>query len=65
MTTSFVSRIPRAYQVLSLTAIATFLVSLDVSIVVVAKRTIEADLGGGSLITWVFSAYAIAYAAGC
>ena len=64
MTTSFVSRIPRAYQVLSLTAIATFLVSLDVSIVVVAKRTIEADLGGGSLITWVFSAYAIAYAAG-
>jgi len=40
-----------------------FLVSLDLSIVVVAKRTIDEDLGGGSLLTWVFSAYAIAYAA--
>jgi EmrB/QacA subfamily drug resistance transporter len=49
--------------VLALTAVATFLVSLDISIVVVAKRTIEEDLGGGSLLTWVFSAYAIAYAA--
>jgi EmrB/QacA subfamily drug resistance transporter len=39
------------------------LVSLDISIVVVAKRTIDEDLGGGSLLTWVFSAYAIAYAA--
>ncbi|MEY4400370.1 MAG: hypothetical protein RL072_235 [Actinomycetota bacterium] len=48
---------------LALTAVATFLVSLDISIVVVAKRTIEEDLGGGSLLTWVFSAYAIAYAA--
>jgi EmrB/QacA subfamily drug resistance transporter len=38
-------------------------VSLDISIVVVAKRTIDEDLGGGSLLTWVFSAYAIAYAA--
>ena len=37
--------------------------SLDLSIVVVAKRTIEEDLGGGSVLTWVFSAYAIAYAA--
>lgn len=52
-----------AYRVLGLTAIATFLVSLDLSIVVVAKRTIEEDLGGGSILTWVFSAYAIAYAA--
>ena len=48
---------------LGLTALATFLVSLDISIVVVAKRTIDEDLGGGSLLTWVFSAYAIAYAA--
>ncbi|MBM3816978.1 MAG: MFS transporter [Actinobacteria bacterium] len=48
---------------LALTAAAVFLVSLDLSIVVVAKRTIEDDLGGGSLLTWVFSAYAIAYAA--
>lgn len=57
-------RMSRAYKVLALTAAATFLVSLDVSIVVVAKRTIEEDLGGGSILTWVFSAYAIAYAAG-
>ncbi|MDA2955870.1 MAG: MFS transporter [Actinomycetota bacterium] len=42
---------------------AVFLVSLDLSIVIVAKRTIDEDLGGGSLLTWVFSAYAIAYAA--
>lgn len=63
-TTAANPRIPRAYQVLGLTAIATFLVSLDISIVVVAKRTIEDDLGGGSILTWVFSAYAIAYAAG-
>ena len=48
---------------LALTSIAVFLVSLDLSIVIVAKRTIDEDLGGGSLLTWVFSAYAIAYAA--
>ena len=64
MTTTNAPRMSRAYKVLALTAAATFLVSLDVSIVVVAKRTIEDDLGGGSLLTWVFSAYAIAYAAG-
>ncbi|MFZ9340436.1 MAG: MFS transporter [Ilumatobacteraceae bacterium] len=52
-----------AYRVLALTSIAVFLVSLDLSIVVVAKRTIDEELGGGSLLTWVFSAYAIAYAA--
>ncbi|MTA71119.1 MAG: DHA2 family efflux MFS transporter permease subunit, partial [Actinobacteria bacterium] len=54
----------RAYKVLALTAVATFLVSLDISIVVVARRTIEADLGHPTLLTWVFSAYNIAYAAG-
>lgn len=54
----------RAYKVLSLTAIATFLVSLDTSIVVVAKNTIQADLGHPNLLTWVFSGYSIAYAAG-
>ena len=52
-----------AYRVLALTSVAVFLVSLDLSIVVVAKRTIGEELGGGSLLTWVFSAYAIAYAA--
>ncbi|MFM9137014.1 MAG: MFS transporter, partial [Actinomycetota bacterium] len=52
-----------AYRVLALTAVSVFLVSLDLSIVVVAKRSIADDLGGGSLLTWVFSAYAIAYAA--
>jgi len=54
----------RAYKVLSITAIATFLVSLDTSIVVVARRAIAADLGHPTLLTWVFSGYNIAYAAG-
>ena len=36
-------RMSRAYQVLSITAIATFLVSLDTSIVVVARRAIAED----------------------
>jgi EmrB/QacA subfamily drug resistance transporter len=54
----------RAYKVLGLTAVATFLVSLDTSIVVVAKNSIQADLGHPTLLTWVFSAYSIAYAAG-
>jgi len=57
-------RMSRAYQVLSITAIATFLVSLDTSIVVVARRAIEEDLGHPTLLTWVFSGYNIAYAAG-
>ena len=54
----------RAYRVLGLTAIATFLVSLDTSIVVVARNSIQADLGHPTLLTWVFSGYNIAYAAG-
>ena len=58
------TQMSRAYKVLSLTAIATFLVSLDTSIVVVAQRRIEEDLGHPTLLTWVFSAYSIAYAAG-
>ena len=58
------TQMSRAYKVLSLTAIATFLVSLDTSIVVVAQRTIEQDLGHPTLMTWVFSGYNIAYAAG-
>ncbi len=58
------TQMSRAYKVLSLTAIATFLVSLDTSIVVVARRRIEEDLGHPTLLTWVFSAYSIAYAAG-
>jgi len=57
-------RFSRATKVLALTSIATFLVSLDTSIVVVALRTIEGDLGKPSLLTWVFSGYNIAYAAG-
>ncbi|MGA0863344.1 MAG: MFS transporter [Ilumatobacteraceae bacterium] len=64
MTATATQTSARGWKVLALTAAATFLVSLDVSIVVVAKRTIEDDLGGGSILTWVFSAYAIAYAAG-
>jgi MFS family permease len=64
MNTTPAPDLTRAYKVLALTAIATFLVSLDTSIVVVAQRTIEADLGHPTLLTWVFSAYSIAYAAG-
>ncbi|MEI8286739.1 MAG: MFS transporter, partial [Actinomycetes bacterium] len=64
MNTAAAPRFSRATKVLSLTAIATFLVSLDTSIVVVARRTIEADLGHPTLLTWVFSGYNIAYAAG-
>lgn len=62
--TATAPRMSRAYKVLSLTAVATFLVSLDTSIVVVAKRTITEDLGHPNLLTWVFSGYSIAYAAG-
>jgi len=58
------TQMSRAHKVLSLTAIATFLVSLDTSIVVVAERTIEKDLGNPTLLPWVFSGYSIAYAAG-
>jgi EmrB/QacA subfamily drug resistance transporter len=57
-------RFSRAHKVLGLTAIATFLVSLDTSIVVVASGTINKDLGPSSLLPWVFSGYSIAYAAG-
>ena len=57
-------RFSRAHKVLGLTAIATMLVSLDTSIVVVAERTIAADLGNPSWMPWVFSGYSIAYAAG-
>ena len=64
MDTTKQPRMSRAYKVLSLTAIATFLVSLDTSIIVVARRAIEKDLGHPTLLTWVFSAYNIAYAAG-
>lgn len=64
MNTTPAPRFTRATKVLSLTAVATFLVSLDTSIVVVARRTIEQDLGHPTLLTWVFSGYNIAYAAG-
>lgn len=57
------SSLKHSYRVLALTSLSVFLVSLDLSIVVVAKRTIDEDLGGGNLLTWVFSAYAISYAA--
>jgi EmrB/QacA subfamily drug resistance transporter len=64
MTQETAPRFTRATKVLSLTAIATFLVSLDTSIVVVAERTIAADLGNPTWMPWVFSGYSIAYAAG-
>ena len=60
------AKMSRAYRVLSLTAIATFLVSLDLSIVVVARGKIEETFGHdqANILAWVFSAYSIAYAAG-
>ena len=64
MNTEAAPRFTRATKVLSLTAIATFLVSLDTSIVVVAREAIKEDLGHPTLLTWVFSGYSIAYAAG-
>ena len=64
MNTQKQPRMTRATKVLSLTAIAIFLVSLDTSIVVVAQRRIEEDLGHPTILTWVFSGYNIAYAAG-
>ena len=64
MNTERPPRMTRATKVLSLTAIATFLVSLDTSIVVVAQRRIQEDLHHPTILTWVFSGYNIAYAAG-
>lgn len=64
MTDTAAPRFTRAHKVLGLTAIATFLVSLDTSIVVIAERTIAEDLGNPTLMPWVFSGYSIAYAAG-
>jgi len=64
MTQEAAPRFSRAHKVLGLTAIATMLVSLDTSIVVVAERTIASDLGNPSWMPWVFSGYSIAYAAG-
>ena len=64
MTQEAAPRFSRAHKVLGLTAIATFLVSLDTSIVVVAERTIAEDLGSPNWMPWVFSGYSIAYAAG-
>ena len=58
------AQVARAWRILALTSSSTFLVSLDVSIVVVARRAINEDLGHATLLTWVFSAYSIAYAAG-
>ena len=56
----------RGPQVLALTSIGTFLVSLDSSITTVAFRDIVADFGESErqLLAWIFSGYNIAYAAG-
>lgn len=56
----------RGAQVLAITSIATFLVSLDTSIVNVAFRDIVTHFGDDkrSLLSWIFSGYNIAYAAG-
>ena len=56
----------RGAKVLALTSIGVMLVSLDISIVNVAFGSIAQDFGPESrrTLTWVFSAYNIAYAAG-
>jgi EmrB/QacA subfamily drug resistance transporter len=56
----------RGAQVLALTSVGVALVSLDVSIVNVAFGSLIAEWGTGSrrLLTWIFSGYNIAYAAG-
>ena len=56
----------RGAQVLALTSVGVALVSLDVSIVNVAFGSLINEWGTGSrrLLTWIFSGYNIAYAAG-
>ena len=56
----------RGAQVLALTSVGVALVSLDVSIVNVAFGSLIQEWGTGSrrLLTWIFSGYNIAYAAG-
>ena len=56
----------RGAKVLALTSVGVFLVSLDSSITNVAFRDIVTDYGDAnrSLLSWIFSAYNIAYAAG-
>jgi EmrB/QacA subfamily drug resistance transporter len=56
----------RATWTLAITSIAVYLVSLDVTIVNVGFRAIVEDLGPDrvTLLTWVFSGYSIAFAAG-
>lgn len=64
--TAMTTGISRGRQVLAITAIGVFLVSLDSSITNVAFRDIVTDYGeqNRSLLSWIFSAYNIAYAAG-
>ena len=56
----------RGPQVLALTSVGTFLVSLDSSLTTVAFRVIVGDFGEGErqLLAWIVSGYNIAYAAG-
>ncbi len=55
----------RPYRVLAISSVAIFLVSLDVSILNVAFRSIVEEYGADkrTLLTWCFSGYNIAYAA--
>ncbi|MDP4929586.1 MAG: MFS transporter, partial [Ilumatobacteraceae bacterium] len=63
---NFMKQWSRGAKVLALTSIGVMLVSLDISIVNVAFGSIAQDFGPESrrTLTWVFSAYNIAYAAG-
>lgn len=55
----------RPFRVLAICSVSIFLVSLDVSILNVAFRSIVAEFGADqrTLLTWSFSGYNIAYAA--
>ncbi len=58
-------KLSRPYRVLAISSVAIFLVSLDVSILNVAFRSIVEEYGveKRTLLTWCFSGYNIAYAA--
>jgi EmrB/QacA subfamily drug resistance transporter len=54
----------RGWKILLVTSVAVYLVALDVTVVNIAFRAIEADLGASrATLSWVLSGYNIAFAA--
>ncbi|MFW6599943.1 MFS transporter [Propionibacteriaceae bacterium Y2011] len=59
---SSTSRNPRRWRVLGLLAVAQFMLILDITVVTVAIPDLGADLGmGRAALTWVMSAYTLAF----